>query len=241
MVNVMTNDLAELMKNWLDKVGHRNRESLRRLTGVSYSTLTRIIQKECNASLDVVLAIVTSILDKNDLLEFLKNHLPEIFDVFKGFGSPESDASREINEALRSRDGFIILTMAATVGTTREAIQLRLGGLGLDRLDELIDLHIVEEVQGVIRSKQREFLVLNPDTLLAEIKLMAEIFDKDRIGQVGAMAYVETASVDTAALEEIHMIYREAQAKVTRIARQSQGPHVVYAGLILNTLNGETK
>lgn len=212
----LTEDLRQVIDKYLD--GHRSRSlaTLSRATGVSYTTLRRLYQREGNPTAEPVLKIVDVALTNAQRLQFINRYYPEIAETISHFGEAfPAQASRQ--EALklfylRDPHNFIINLAHNDRGTTRATVQRLAGERGLEALDELVEHEILQGTQS-----SRELVYRLPpvishdcDMALAQMKLSADHFDRSLIGTKLARLFHATASLDERTLERIHDIVAQA-------------------------------
>ena len=108
-----------------------------------------------------------------------------------------------MNQLIKDKENFVIISLAATdKGTTRETIRELLGIFGEQKVDNLIEHGVLVEEQGCIYTIKKEFGSVDPDSVLAQIKNAAEIFNKKRLGTSTAMATLQTDGVSEEGLEK---------------------------------------
>ncbi len=234
----MLNDLAQLVRDYLD--GHKNR-SLKRLsmrTGVAYATLRRILLQNTVPNMESILPLIQFICSKEQGVAFLKTHFSSFGIWLEEYFSGDQDfADANMNHLIKDKENFVIISLAATdSGTTRENVHELLGVIGGQKINNLIDHGILVEEQGRLRTTKKEFGCVDPDSVLAQIKNAAEIFNKDRLRSSTAMAGIQTDGVSEEGLKEIFKVMVDAEMKVSKIRKKYRGNHTMFAGLILNAI-----
>ncbi len=236
----MLNDLAQLIKTYVD--GHKNRslKGLSMKTGVAYATLRRILLQDAVPTMENILPIIQFICSKEDGIVFLKTHFPSFGTWLEEYFSDDQDfVDSDMNHLIKDKENFVIISLAATdAGTTRETIRELLGVFGEQKINNLIDHGVVVEVQGCVKTTKKEFGSVDPDSVLAQIKNAADIFNKNRLGSATAMAGIQTDGVSEEGLKEIFKVMVEAEMKVSKIRKVYRGDHTMFAGLILNVIEG---
>ena len=236
----MLNDLSDLMQLWLEGHHSRNLSILEQKCGTPYSTLKRILQRERKPTLETVLNILNTIASHKEFVEYLKQHVPILGEKIPF--TADHHQHIDIPKLLKEKDNFYIITLASCRETSREEISKFVGESSNNAIDKLLDLGVIREINGRIIASDncKDLLVMCPDTLLAENKILSEIFDKSKIGKIGSMIGIKTDSVSYEAIKKIYAILREAYNQIREIAEDSPGPYV-FAASILMQLIGENK
>jgi DNA-binding transcriptional ArsR family regulator len=221
-------DLSDEIRGVIDRYlsGHRSRSlsSLSRASGVSYTTLRRLYQREGNPTAEPVLKIVDAALTNDEKIEFINRHYPELADTINKFQRDAYASASSRQEALKTvfmRDphNFILNLAQNSKGTTREDVNRLTGERGLEALDELVECELLERS----REGQREVFRLAPllshdcDMALAQIKLSADHFDRSLIGTKAARVFHATSSIRRQALEQIHDVVSAAIQQIMTI------------------------
>ncbi|MBM4250755.1 MAG: hypothetical protein FJ146_02165 [Deltaproteobacteria bacterium] len=223
-----TGELSENLRNVIDRYlnGHRSRSlaTLSRASGVSYTTLRRLYQREGNPTAEPVLKIIDVALSTEEKLDFIKRYYPEIAVNLSGIQADAylSAAPRqEILKAFYVRDphNYILNLAQNDKGTTRETVQRITGERGLEALDELVEHGIleVERVGGDTVYRLPAMLSSDCDMALAQMKLSADHFDRSLIGTKAARLFHATASIDQRTLERIHDVLSGAIKEIIEL------------------------
>ena len=216
-----TGELSDNLRNVIDRYlnGHRNRSlaTLSRASGVSYTTLRRLYQREGNPTAEPVLKIVDVALNNEEKLEFIRRYYPEIVVNVSGLQAGVFASNSPRQETLKAfyvRDphNYILNLAHNDRGTTRETVQRIAGERGVEALDELVEHEIlqVERVGKETIYRLPAMLSSDCDMALAQMKLSADHFDRSLIGTKAARLFHATASIDQRTLERIHDILSSA-------------------------------
>jgi len=242
-----TGDLSEDLKNVIEGylAGHRSRSlaTLSRASGVSYTTIRRLAQKEGNPTAEPVLKIVDAALTNEEKIAFINRHYPEIASTINKFQRENYSPSSPRQELLKlfyTRDPHnFILNIAQTERGTTEADVRRLSGeRGLEALAELVEHEILVRET----SENREFFRLVPmlshdcDMAIAQIKLSADYFDRSLVGTKAARLFHGTASVNRRTLEQIHDIVSAAIRDIVAVKDdpRSAGDIPIFVDMMMN-------
>ena len=217
----ITGELSEDLRHVIDRYlnGHRSRSlaTLSRASGVSYTTLRRLYQREGNPTAEPVLKIVDVALNNEEKLQFIHRYYPEILanvsrlhaEAFAG-ESPRQEVLKTFY--VRDPHNYILNLAHNDKGATRDTIQRISGERGLEALDELVEHEILvaEKVNHETVYRLPAMLSSDCDMALAQMKLSADHFDRRLIGTKAARLFHATASVDQKTLERIHDILSAA-------------------------------
>ena len=214
-------DLRDVIDRYLD--GHRNRSlaTLSRASGVSYTTLRRLYQREGNPTAEPVLKIVDAALSNAEKIEFINRHYPEISATIGQINSGaygQKNAHQEQFKTFYVRDphNFILNLAHNDRGATLEDVRRLTGERGVEALHELLEHEILERETTSRGGQTCEVFRLAPlmshdcDLALAQMKLSADHFDRSLIGTKAARLFHATASINNRALERIHDILSAA-------------------------------
>lgn len=239
----LTDEIRGVIDRYLSGYRNRSLSSLSRASGVSYTTIRRLYQREGNPTAEPVLKIVDAALNNDEKIEFIHRHYPEIAVTIKNFDrqSYASNTSRqEVLKTFYLRDphNFILNLAQNDKGTTRADINRLMGARGLEALDELLDHELLE----LERANSENIYRLPPllshdcDMALAQIKLSADHFNRSLIGTKAARLFHGTASLNKAALERIHDILSAAIQEIVAIKDdpRSSGEIPMFVDMIQN-------
>lgn len=243
---MVTGDLSEdvrgVIEGYLD--GHRSRSlaTLSRASGVSYTTLRRLYQREGHPTAEPVLKIVDATLTNDQKLEFLTRYYPEIANavtVERKTYAPEGSRGDALKAFLFREPHNFILNLAHTEkGTTREDVQRLTGERGTEALDELLENELlsVEYVGKQQMIRRPPSLSQDCDIAINQIKLSADHFDRSLTGTKAARIFHTTGSVSQRALEEIHDILSGCIRAILEIKNdpRNAGEIPMYAAMLMN-------
>src|SRR5262245_60782147 len=151
-----TGDLSEDLRNVIDRYldGHRGRSlaTLSRASGVSYTTLRRLYQKEGNPTAEPVLKIADAALNNEEKLAFINRHYPELAVTLNRFQTDAYAPKQPRQELLKTfyiRDphNYILNLAHNDKGATRDDVRRLTGERGLEALDELVEHEILERAR----------------------------------------------------------------------------------------------
>ena len=236
---------ADFVKGTIEKYleGHptRNLSTLSRKCDIPYSTFRRIAQGECEPNFAQLFAILAVTMPTNELRDFLKSNYKKTYETFGALFKAESTLSNpKYTEHLRNPLKSEIFAIASVrIGTTKERIEKLFGERGMQALQELIESEILNcDTSGKITFKNT-YYSMNVEQILLEFSHRTSQFQNDLLGTKAARISMLTESVSKAALEELHEWTNEYIKKVYALFEdpESEGPHPVYVGLLMNLLD----
>jgi hypothetical protein len=227
-------ELSDLIGLWLEKRRNASLPGLARVSGVSYPTVRRIYQKECEPTLNVVVSLLTVVATPDESRAFLERHYPDLAQIM----GPTMDR-QVIDEAIEldrfSANHFLALALASTKdGVSVDEMKERAGRRGVDSLNELIDLGLFERDGGRYHTKNRDLKIAGSERVLEGISHLCELFDFDRIDSRGSLFRIKTEGLSKEAVLEVYRIlYQASEAIQTLIDKpESKGEYVVGLGLL---------
>lgn len=244
----LTDDIRGVIETYLD--GHRSRSlaTLSRSSGVSYTTLRRLYQREGNPTAEPVLKIVDSTLQNEAKLEFLNRHYPELtsaVNVEQKTYDPKGERSEALKAFLfREPHNYIINLADNDRGTTDEDVRRLTGERGMQALDELLEHQLLVRdfvnKRPIIRRPAN--FSQDPDITLGQIKLSADHFDRSLGGTKAARAIHTTGSVSESAMERIHDILSSAIKEILAVKNHpsSAGEIPLFVAAMMNVLDKTT-
>ncbi len=239
----LTDDLRSAIDRYLD--GHRNRSlaTLSRASGVSYTTIRRLYQREGNPTAEPVLKIIDAALSNEEKIEFINRHYPEIASTVNRFQasaySPKSSRQETLKTFyVRDPHNFILNLAHNDLGTTADTVKRLAGERGLEALDELVEQEILERevIRGTSIYKLAPMLSLDCGMALAQMRLSADQFDRSLIGTKAARLFHGTASLNQFALEKIHDILSTAIRDIVAVKDdpKSSGEIPAFVDMMMN-------
>ena len=239
----LSEDLRGVIERYLE--GHRSRSlaTLSRASGVSYTTLRRLYQREGNPTAEPVLKIADAALTNEEKRAFINRHYPEIAATINRFESDSYAPKAPRQEQLKTfyvRDphNFILNLAHNDKGTTAEVVRRLTGERGLEALDELVEHEILERASVAGREVYRLTPLLSHDCdmALAQLQLSADHFDRSLIGTKAARLFHATASINLRALERVHDILSAAIRDIVALKDdpRNEGDIPFYVDMMMN-------
>ncbi len=239
----LSDDLRGVIDRYLD--GHRSRSlaTLSRASGVSYTTLRRLYQREGNPTAEPVLKIVDASLTNEEKRQFINRHYPEIAATINRFEAnsyaPKAPRQEQLKTFfVRDPHNFILNLAHNDKGTTAEDVRRLTGERGLEALDELVEHSVLERTNagGKEVFRLEPLLSHDCDMALAQMKLSADHFDRSLIGTKAARLFHATAAVNLRALERIHDILSAAVRDIVALKDdpRSNGEIPLFVDMMMN-------
>lgn len=243
------NDISRAIKVVIEDylAGHRTRSlaTLARQSGISYTTLRRMAQREGAPTAEPVLKVIDVALDGKARALFLTQYFPEISRV-AGFVGSESATQGESNAVLKpfySRDPHCLILLLAQnqSGTDVKTIERLCGEAGPLAIRELRDAGLISIDDD---SKRIELLVgtsihLDIDMILNCMRTSIARFDRSLLGSEAARAGHLTGGVSLEGLDRIRQIVTEALTEIAAIKENSRyfGPIPFFCNMLLNVFD----
>ena len=237
----MLKDLKNLIDAWLKDRSTRNLSLLSRQSGVPYPTLRRVYQQENSPTLETVLALLSVVAPGDNALSFLNLHFSSVGSwvtkLVKGLDTQFPTA--DINEELRDRISFAIITLASAQGTTRALIEKKFGDYGMAKLDRLLEMDAIFEKDDRLHFRYENFSVLEPRLILEQIKHTVDLFDMKQIGEAAVVAQLHTEGLNDAGVVQLARRLSEFEEDLQRIFVRERGTNVVMLSFISSFLHKE--
>jgi transcriptional regulator with XRE-family HTH domain len=163
----ISQSLCTAIESWLSGKATRNLSVLARLSGVSYSTVRRIMQLENEPSMETALKLADIVMSRVERIEFAKVHAPSLA---KNIAEVSYKSDDEMLMEYINNSSFVpvILLASHATGTNHEEVRYWFGDDMALRFDELVESGLLsrcdsnwrldKEIGSVSRSTAREFL-----------------------------------------------------------------------------------
>ncbi len=152
MADKNTDKLAAYIERWIAEYPRRNIQMLARLSGVSYPTIRRLLQGECDTTLENALSLLNLVASLHETLDYLKSN-SAVSKFYERVTANTTVAREDILERYIGREAFWIINLGLTIGATRDRVEKLLGATGLVVLEELLAEGIIkEELFGVYKT-----------------------------------------------------------------------------------------
>lgn len=225
--------LAGSMDKWLSVSRKRNLHMLHLKSGVSYATIRRVYNMESLPNDDTCLSILSVTATIEEFLSFFEKKNP-VFHRFlqQNVGRLSTRQEESLVSRMNSREGFLCMALAYTIGVRIEDMEKLSGSLGLAIMDGLIDDgFLIEKEPGVFRPQTDDELQVHNLQVSKHIsRFIADMSLQHEDSQNNFFCY----NVTQADLEKIQTIMSEAFFQARHIARQSEGP-VPLAHCVIST------
>lgn len=241
----LTEELRRVIDRYLD--GHRSRSlaTLSRASGVSYTTIRRLYQREGNPTAEPVLKIVDAALTNDEKVQFINRHYPELGATISRFQAvaTQSHGSHEVLKTFISRDphNFVINLANNDKGATREQVQRLTGEKGLEALDELVEHDVLQPLKegGRIVYRFPPLMTSDAEIVLVQASQAVKHFDRALIGTKAARLFHATASIDERTLERIHGVLTGAINEIMALKDdpRNTGNIPFYASMVMSVLD----
>jgi len=175
------------IQRYLD-FGKRTVSDLSRRSGVSQTTVRRIVQGESgDVKIDTLIPILSVFMNQKDLSAFVIKHAPKMKKLFQKLEDKDYKILNQTQEIEWHEADIYILAMAASPeGVSKDWVMDEFGAAGIRRLRFLVGTGIVEKQNPTGRIgavfKSTNFVDPSHKSVLKRIGLHAETFNLDNIG-----------------------------------------------------------
>lgn len=243
MSAALSEDLKQLIDQYLNAHRSRSLATLSRVSGVAYSTLRRFSQGEGNPTAEPVLKIVDATLGSKDKVDFIGKHFPEIARTIQHAKVYEHSAPRDDLKQFYMRDphNFILNLVINHQGSSVDDIMRLTGERGVAALDELVEHGLLSRDYrtGRVTYADESLFGSDCDMALAQIKRSADYFDRTLIGTKAAKLAHLTAPVNLEGLHKIHGLVSDAIIQICKLKDDPRyaGNIPFFVDLIMNVLD----
>lgn len=227
-------EMSQKIGYWLDSRRNASLQVLARLSGVSYSTLRRIEQKEVHASLENTMQLLEVLMPRDEARAFVKRHFPDLAFLIEDEPKPVEEGKEREPER---REEFLLQALAANrEGMSAEAAERRLGERARDLLDSMCR-------GGLLTVRGDRYFARRPSHRTTKRSLLyltwlLELFDGRPVGAWGSLAKIRTEGLSLEALREVHRIVNDMLHRLDDLFQdpRNHGPHVIGLGLFSTSL-----
>lgn len=234
----ISQSLCPAIDKWLSVKGSRNLSMLARLSGVSYSTVRRIMQKESEPTMDTALKLADVVMTRVERVEFAKVHAPGFAMNIAGVAYKADDDS--MLEYMSASYAPVIVLASHATGTNHDEVRYWFGDEMVRRFDELIDSgHLLrlngnwkldKDIGSVSRATAREFL----SAFCRMAPVVNDEVDHASVGHVGW----ESVNPQTAvAIFHLAMNFIREAVKLSS-DKANHGDVLVFFGSFFNVMKG---
>lgn len=231
-------EIRNAVENYIESKSH-SLLSLAKVSGVSYTSLKRFMQREYQElSLENVFKLTPHVMSQMDERAFFQSHYPDIgakFGQYQGFV-----VEKDIEDALYNFEKFTIITMAGThVGTSREEIRRVLSQeAGSYTTDSLIeDGLIIEESDGKIICKHQKFASRDADCILEQARHLTRLIRKSDLGRKKVSLQIASESTTREIQVEIHNEVSDLIKRTREKLEKNPGTTKVFLSTVLGEIH----
>ena len=182
-------------------------------TGVPCSNLRRIISLKGNPQPESAIKIFLALGFDNELIKYMKEFHPEIATAMalKNSHNQEYDFVSETHrEYFISDDYYLLINLAYTTnGTNEEEVSYELGRKGVERLQELLQIGIIEKnINGQYTGKLKNYKLSFSDTK-KRIELAMRFYRLEEAGKVNNWMSFQTESLNAEGLKALKILQQK--------------------------------
>jgi len=244
----LQDELSTILEQWLTSRKNASLNLLSKLSGVSYTTVLRVAQKEVEPSFKVVALLLPVLLPKEKFgdkaSKFIVKHFPEAGYFVKTNDDAEYEPLEELGK-LESflRNDFVALSLSATSqGLTHDRAKEKLGDKADATIQKLLSAGVIFEDDGVYRASKRRFKLTSTDKVLTEISWLTELYDYELHEAWGSFYRLRSEGLSEVGVKKIHQILREADDKMVEVLDNPEhhGANVMGYGIVSTYLDAPT-
>lgn len=234
----IVDDLRQAIGRWLEGNQVRNVGMLATKSGVSHSSIRRVLNEECK-SIDFTnaFAILQVTCSWQETLEIMQKHYPSTIANIRTMSEVmrvTEAIDHDLEQALLDYEAFTIVSLAdMPEGTTVDEVVEILGLIGQIRVPELVSRGLLY-MEGD-RVKVKPFASVNLHYITAQIQHILRFLRHEDIGKGIQHANIHSGGVDKQGQLEIHEIMQRAREEVDRVTAARPGKIPVFTSMIMGS------
>lgn len=216
-------EVAELVRNYRGTHEGRSISWFARRSGVPYSTVRGILQREVrDTKTENVVALLSVFMSHGDIIDLLRRHgrdakLRTMYQAQRDYQFLEGPGFE-----WKSPDHAIVALASTRSGVTRERIEELFGKeTGANRLEILLDSGMLREINGRIKSFSENFTDPNLNSVARQIEIHAQSWNSSQIDK-GGFNTIKSHDLSNQAFEKIKDVMRNALDSVYEIVEQDK-------------------
>ncbi|MFW7381007.1 MAG: hypothetical protein ACOH5I_19480 [Oligoflexus sp.] len=240
---MITEELAIGIKDWIaKKPERRNLSLLARLSNVSYATVRRIASNEGEPTCDVAACICDVIFPRERMIDVFEKYYPRFARVINNVSYPTAvdDVTREY---FSSKDHYPVIVLCCKKnGTASKEVEQILGEKGIDALNDLLEVGIIQEKDDKLLLAQDISLPFNYPLAREQMKMLLDLCRKKVDGIDGASAaQVMAEGLNKEGIEEVNELITEFIKSILMIVKDEKykGDILWFGAWAHNVLLGE--
>jgi len=233
------NSITELIEGWMSESPRRNLSMLAKKSGVSYTTLRRLIADEQKPSISTELDILNVVTDTKSRADYLQNTHPDFAKLEVNLAAnacldeEKSDLSDWVENPMACN---IAIFCSSQLGSTKDEIEKEFGNSGIRVLNLLLDSGAVYESEG--RLKYADYFIKSPSIVLKGIQNSIKLIEDQE--SLEAWNWLHTG-VSQDGLKEMKEATKSYLETLTKIRCEFSGNIRVTQGLFLGLAKSEDK
>lgn len=224
----VTEQLQNVVCNYLDNHPNISINALAKRSGVAATTIRRIVKQETKKSIapHTVLNLVSSISKEKRLGKLigmfdgpLGELLKENFSAFAEEGGNSLDGcfDHRLNAVLSDPIAYFVYKLTSNrTGIAKEIVQELYGRNGMTKLNELTELALVEEKDGIFFATEKNFS-LSVDIAAKHLPELVKFYKPNQIELTRNMFYSLSETLNEDGIQKIKEIQKEAVKKTYQI------------------------
>lgn len=236
----MTEALSLAIQKWEESSGRRNLSLLKRLTGVSYSTLRRVKQNETDITIENALKVAEVVMDDAAFQDFTERYMPSVAKTRVGVAVKSVDD--EMLEFMKDKALIPIFLLAThRLGTNGAEVRDFYGREAERKFNELVNSGHLAMVRGGNWKLDRPLGSVSLETAREWLVAMAAIcpVENDSINRA-SLAHVGWESVNFETAVAVYHAALDFVRKTVTLTRdeRNKGDILIIFGSLFNVLKG---
>jgi hypothetical protein len=236
---------STLIQAWLDKRKNSSLGLLSKLTDVPYPTLRRVLQGERRPSYATAAKLGFVLLDPEEAVVMLEKEYGKSAALaralVKGRAMP---VTAEDGKSIEVLDDLIIYGMSLSKnGTTKDAVQSRLGLEGVKKLEKLLERGFLTELDRKILPQDEKRYLTDFRDVVNRSKLALDLHNEASIEKAGSFGYFGLGGLNEEGRDRIVAALSKVREEIAGIFNnpQFEGEMVLAVSLSSSIVSESTK
>ncbi len=215
----LIDEVRILIQTYLDASRSRSIGTLAKKSGVSYSTVRRVVTGETTQAVidTTVIPILSVFMKRKEIHELIGKYDPKFAQVWKPIFDDDCENTTLKMATWKDFDQHIIALASTSKGVSSERLAKDLGELaGLARAEELVNMGILKEEYGIFYTPSENFTDITPSSVLERITIFSRSYNLNNVGR-GAYYWIFSESMCEEAYKEIQNASLEFITRVNEV------------------------
>lgn len=219
-----SSEIKALIEKWCAAKPGRTHQVLAKKSGVKYNTIRRICIGESEPECYTAMSILEIVASPEDSAQYLEKHYPKALGLFGRFSDSKiSSFSGDMNEIVKDRVSYLMVSFAYAGIATRETLVRVFGELSLITAEKLVRDGVLywTEDDELKPSDEKQFRLF--ENRMSVLDACSHILDFSRMDISGSTPVAIIAAVHHEEKEQIKAIIRRALDQIAVIVKESNG------------------